>query len=453
MSEAECVGRVDTKKGFEQMQVTVESTGALERRMRVELPAERIEKEVENRLKRVGKTAKIKGFRPGKVPPKVIRQHYGPQVRQEVLSDLMGQSYRDAVEQENLSPVAQPKIEPDVTGGSDAFAYTATFEVLPEVQLKALDEIEVTVPDVEINASDSDEMLDNLRRQKAEWKTVERASTEGDRVIVDFEGKLKGELFEGGQGTEVPVVLGEGQMLPDFEKALFELSADDEKSFKVKFPKEYQAEELRGKKVDFSIKVHRVEEQELPPLDDSLAVAYGVEEGGLDKLRADVKENMAREAAQKVRSDVREQAMTALLEANPLDVPEAMIQQEAHSMQHEAMRQYGIEDHSQAPPIENFKESAAKRVQLSLLMRHIIDDNNIEVDQNKLRERIEQMCAGYENPAEIVNTYLSNPQIMQQIEPMVLEEQAVAWLIENGKEKHEKISFKEFMKPSGQNIS
>jgi len=439
--------QIDITKGFEQMQVTVESTGALERRMRVELPAERIEKEVENRLKRVGRTAKIKGFRPGKVPPKVIRQHYGSQVRQEVLSDLMGQSYRDAVQQENLNPVAQPQIEPDMTSSTDAFAYTATFEVLPDVTLKALDEIEVTVPDVEIKDSDGDEMLENLRRQKAEWKTVERASSKGDRVIVDFEGKLKGELIEGGQGTEVPVVLGEGQMLPDFEKALFDVSADDEKSFKVKFPKEYQAEALQGKKVDFSIKVHRVEEQELPPLDDSLAVTYGVEEGGLEKLRADVKENMAREAEQKVRSDVREQALRGLLDANPLEVPEAMIQQEAHSMQHEAMRQYGIEDHSQAPPIENFKEGAEKRVQLSLLMRQIIDDNGIEVDQDRLRERVEQMCAGYENPEEVVNTYLSNPQIMQQLEPIILEEQAVAWIVENGKEKHRKIGFKEFMKP------
>lgn len=430
------------------MQVTVESTGALERRMRVELPAEWIEKEVENRLKRVGKTAKIKGFRPGKVPPKVIRQHYGSQVRQEVLSDLMGQSYRDAVQQEDLSPVAQPQIEPDVTGGSDVFAYTATFEVLPEVNLKALNKIEVTVPDVDIKDSDSDAMLASLRRQKAVWTTVERASAKGDRVTVDFEGKLKGEPFEGGQGTEVAVILGEGQMVADFEKALFDISAAAEKRFKVKFPKEYHTEELQGKKVDFSIKVHRVEEQELPPLDDSLAVAYGLEEGGLDKLRADVKENMEREAEKKVRSDVREQAMTALLEANPLDVPEVMIQQEAHSLLYEVMREHGIEDHSQAPPIEDFRENALKRVQLNLLMRQIIDDNNIKVDQDRLRERIELMCAGYENPEEIANTYLSNPEIMQQIEPIVLEEQAVAWIVANGKEKHKKIGFKEFMQRS-----
>jgi len=430
------------------MQVTVESTGTLERRMRIELPAERIEKEVEMRLKRVGKTAKIKGFRPGKVPATVIKQHYGSQVRQEVLSDLMGQSYRDAVQQENLNPVAQPRIEPDMSAKDNAFAYTATFEVLPEVKLTGLDKIEVTIPEISIEESDRDEMLDNLRRQKATWNAVERASADGDRVVVDFDGTLKGEPIQGGKGTEVPVVLGEGQMLPDFEKALFGIKAGDEKSFKVKFPKDYQAEELQGKKVEFAIKVHRVEEQELPPLDDKLAEEYGISEGGLEKLTQDVTENMEREADQKKRNDVREQALTGLLDTNPVEVPNSMVHQEAHSMQHEAMRQYGIEDHDQAPPIDNFTEAAEKRVRLSLLIRQIIDDNNIEVDAVRLRERVEQLCAGYENAEEMVATYLGNQQVMSQIEPMVLEEQAVEWIIGNGKEKKKKISFKEYMKPS-----
>jgi len=415
--------------------------------MRVELPAERVEKEVESRLKKVGRTAKIKGFRPGKVPPNVVRKHYGSQVRQEVLSDLMGQSYRDAVQQENLNPVANPQIEPDLSGSKGAFAYTATFEVLPEVTLKGLDKIEVTIPDVQIADSDCDEMIDNLRRQKATWKTVERKSAEGDRVIVDFEGKLKGEVFPGGTGKEVPVVLGEGQMLPDFEKALFGVSAEERKSFKVKFPKDYQAEDLAGKKVDFEINVHRVEEQELPPLDDSLADSYGIEEGGLERLKRDVRENMEREAKQRTRNDIREQAMNGLLDENPFDVPKALIHQEAHSMQHEAMRQFGIKDHDQAPAIENFREGAEKRVRLSLLIGQLIEDNGIQVDAGKLKERVEQLCAGYENSEEMVATYLSNPQIMSQIEPMVLEEQAVEWIVANGKEKSKKIGFKEYMKP------
>ena len=415
--------------------------------MRVELPAERIEKEVESRLKSVGRTAKLKGFRPGKVPANVVRQRYGTQVRQEVLTELMGQSYRDAVAQENLNPVAQPKIEPEISDKGDGFAFVATFEVLPEVTLKDLDKLEVTRPEIEISDEDCDDMLENLRKQKATWKTVERESGEGDRVVVDFNGLLKGEPIEGGKGNEVPVVLGQGQMLPDFEKALFGVKADEEKSFKVKFPKDYQAEDLANKKVDFTIKVHRVEEEELPPLDDSLAEVYGVEEGGLDKLREDVVENMERESDQRMRNDIREQAMNGLLEANPIEVPKSLIHQEAHSMQREAMRQFGIEDQDDAPPLDNFTEGAEKRVRLSLLIRQLVDDNNIELDAGRMRKRVEQICAGFENAEDMVTTYLSDPQVMSRIEPMVMEEQAVEWIIENGVGKKKTIGFKEYMKP------
>ncbi len=427
--------------------VTVESTGTLERRMRVELPAERVEKEIESRLKSVGKTAKIKGFRPGKIPAKVVRQRYGTQVRQEVLTDLMGQSYRDAVVQENLNPAAQPKIEPELSGKGKGFAFVATFEVMPDVTLKDVEKIEVTRPEIDISDEDCDDMLENLRKQKATWKTVEREAMQGDRVVVDFDGRLKGESIEGGTGSEVPVVLGEGQMLPDFEKGLTGVKADEEKSFKVKFPKDYHVEELANKKVDFTVKVHRVEAEELPPLDDSLAEIYGVKDGGLDKLRADIVENMQREAEQKVRSDVREQAMSGLLEANPIEVPNSLIHQEAHSMQHEAMRQFGIEDHEQAPPLDNFTEGAEKRVRLSLLIQQLVADNDIVLDADRLRERVEQICAGYEDSGAMVTNYLANPQVMSRIEPMVMEEQAVEWIIEHGVETKKKISFKEYMKP------
>ena len=431
------------------MQVKVESTGTLERRMRVELPAERIEKEIESRLKRVGRTAKIKGFRPGKVPASVVKQHYGSQVRQEVLSELMGQSYRDAVQQENLNPAAQPQIEPDLASSTDSFAYTATFEVMPEISLADVDKIKVDVPEIEIVDADCDEMIENLRRQKATWNAVDRAAGDGDRVIVDFDGKLKGESFPGGSGTEVPVVLGEGQMLPDFEKALSNASAGDDVKARVKFPKDYQAEDLAGQKVEFEIRVHRVEERELPPLDDSLAELYGVTEGGLEKLRSDVRDNMDRELEQRKRADLREQVMSGLLDSNPVEVPKALVHQEAHSMQHEAMRQFGIEDHDQAPPIDNFTENAEKRVRLSFLVRQLVDDNELKVDPDMLRARVEQMCAGYENSADMVQTYLGNPQVMAQVEPMVLEDQVVDWVVANAKSSPKKYSFQEYMKPQG----
>lgn len=427
--------------------VTVESTGTLERRMRVELPAERIEKEIETRLKKVGRTVRIKGFRPGKIPAKVVRQRYGGQIRQEVLSELMQKSYSDAVIQENLNPAARPKIVPDTTGNGKDFAYVATFEVLPEVTLKDLDKIKVERPEVEITDDDREDMILNLRKQKATWEPVERASREGDRVIVDFDGTLGGEPVKGGKGSAVPVVLGQGQMLPDFEKALYGVEPDEEKAFKVKFPKDYHAGDLAGKKVDFSVKVHRVEEEQLPPLDDSLAELYGVEEGGLEQLRADVVSNMEREASEKVKADVKEQVMNGLLELNPIDIPHSLAHQEMHERQHEAMRRLGIEDHDKAPPIENFRPGAERSVRLGLLMRQLIHDKGITVDPERVKRKVEEICSGYEQAEEMAATYLGNPQVMSQIEPVVLEEQAVDWLVEQGKVTTRKVGFGKYMKP------
>ena len=427
------------------MLVTVESTGTLERRMRIELPGNEIEQEVDTRLKQVGKTAKLKGFRPGKIPAKVVRQRFGGEVRQEVMTSMMEKSFREALQQEKLNPAGNPHIAPEATESGKDFAFVATFEVMPEVELKGLDKIKVERASVEIGDDDCDEMLDTLRRQKAEWVTVERKSAENDRIIVDFVGKMDGEAFEGGTGNEVPVVLGQGQMLPDFEKALYAVSAGDEKTFKVKFPKDYRAEDLAGKKAEFDIKVHRVEEQELPPLDDALAESFGVTEGGIEKLRGDVIDNMKRELKQKQLADIKEQAMNGLIEANLIEVPKALVDQECHSLQHDAMKRMGITDHDKAPPRENFAELGERRVRLGLLLNQVIVDQKIEVDADRVRAKVEEICAGYENGNEMVANYLGNPQVMSQIEPMVLEEQAVDWIVSNGQEKAKKISFKEYM--------
>jgi trigger factor len=430
---------------IEIMQVTVESTGALERRMRVELPAESIEKEVDSRLRSVGKTVKIKGFRPGKVPPKVVRQRYGAQIRQEVLSDLMQQSYSDAVQQEKLNPAGGPRIETESDGDGKGFTYVATFEVMPEVELKGLDKIKVEKAEVEIGDGDLDEMIENLRKQKATWTEVDRASAKGDRVVVDFEGKLKGEPIEGGQGKDVPVILGQGQMLPDFEKGLTGVKAGEEKTFKVKFPQNYPGEDLQGKKVDFTVHTHRVEAETLPPVDDGLAEMFNVTEGGLEQFKKDVLDNMRHEADQKVKAQLREQLMAELLAANPIEIPQALKQQEMHSMQHEAMQRLRIEDHDKAPPLENFAESAEKRVRLGLLIRQVITDQELKINEELVRTHVEEMCAGYENADEMVNMYMNMPQVRQQVEPAVLEQLAFDWLLEHGKVKIRKAAFGEFM--------
>ncbi len=426
------------------MDVTVESTGTLERRMRVELPIAPIEQQVDSRLKSVGLTAKIKGFRPGKVPAKVVRQRYGKQVREEVLSEVLQKSYSEAVNQQQLSPAGGPRIETEAEDGK-TFAFTATFEIMPEVVLKNLEKIRIEIPEVTINDDDIDDMLTNLRKQKATWETVERKSADGDRVTIDFTGKLKGVAFEGGAGKDYPVILGAGQMLPDFEKGLLGAKAGDETTFKVKFPKDYHAEDLAGKKADFAITVHRVEAEILPELDDEFAESFNVTEGGLERFMVDVRENMEREAKQKTTGDLREQAMNGLLESNPLDVPNALKHDEMHSLQREAMQRMGIEDADKAPPLENFAAAAEKRAALGLLLRQLIVDKELSADEAMIRARVEELCAGYENADDMVNMYLANPQVMQQIEPMVIEQQAVDWIIENGKSKAKKISFKEFM--------
>lgn len=426
------------------MEVTVKSTGALERSMRVELPIEPIEQQVASRLKSVGRTAKIKGFRPGKVPPKVVRQRYGKQVRDEVLGEVLQKSYAEAVKQENLNPAGGPKIETEQENGK-TFAFTATFEVMPEVKLKDLQQIRIEKPEVTIGDDDIDDMLTNLRKQKASWEVVDRKSGDGDRVVIDFVGKLKGEAFAGGEGKQFPVEIGAGQMLPDFEKGLLGVQAGDEKTFKVKFPKEYHAAELAEKKVDFAITVHRVEVEILPELNDAFAGLFNVAEGGLEKLMADVRENMQREAQQKVQADVREQVMQALLKANPLAIPQTLKHQEMHALQREAMQRLGVTDAEQAPALDNFSAAAERRVALGLLLRQVISDKELTTDQAMLRARVEEMCAGYENADEMVSMYLGNPQVMQQIEPMVIEQQAIDWILGNGKLKTRKISFREFM--------
>lgn len=426
------------------MNVTVESTGALERRMRVELPIEPILQQVDSRLKTVGRTARIKGFRPGKVPPKVVKQRYGKQVREEVLNEILQKSYSAAVQQEKLRPAGGPRIETEDEDGK-TFAYVATFEIMPEVELRNLDKITVDKPDVQIGDDDVDEMLLSLRKQKATWEAVDRSGSDGDRVIVDFAGTLDGEPFKGGQGNEIAVILGEGQMLPDFEKGLKGVKAGEERAFKVKFPKDYHVAELAGQKADFAIKTHRVEEQVLPDVDEEFAKMFNVEEGGLDRFIKDVRDNMHREAREKIKNDVREQVMESLLAANPIDIPQTLKHQEAHSLQHEAMQRMGIEDHDKAPPLDRFSEAAEKRVRLGLLLRQVIADNDLKVDQSLLRERVEEMCASYENAAEMVEMYLANPQVLQQIEPMVVEQMAIDWLVGNGKVKSRKVSFKEYM--------
>ncbi len=427
------------------MQVSVEVSAGLERRMRVQVPAEKIDKEVDARLQKVGRSAKIKGFRPGKVPAKVIRQQYGSEVRQEVLQEILQSSYSEAVTQEKLQPAGGPSIEPESLEEGEDLAYTAIFEVYPEFELKGLAKIKVQQAEATIDDSDIDTMLQNLRKHRATWNVVERKAADGDQVTLDFTGTLKGEPFEGGSAEAFPVVLGEGAMLPDFEKNLTGVSAGEEKTFKMKFPKDYHATELAGQKVEFKINVSQIAEQVLPEVDAEFIKAYGLESGKMEDLKKDIVANMEREHEAKTKADVKKQVLDGLIDGNSIDIPDVLVRQECESMQKEAMQRAGITDENQAPEVNSFRETAERRVRLGLLMSAAIRENDLELDQSRVTAKVDEMCAPYDNPDEIRNIYLQNPQFLGQIESMVLEEQVVEWLTTQAKVSGKTMSFKELM--------
>jgi trigger factor len=427
------------------LDVSLEKAKGLERKMTVRVPTVEIEREVDARLSKMGKTARIKGFRPGKVPAKVVRQRYGVQIRQEVLADVIRASFSRAVSQVQLNPAGGPAIEP--IGGTDGehFSYRATFEVYPEIKLKGLDKISIEKPVVTIEDADVANMIERLRIQRATWRSVERKAQENDRVSVDFDGKIDGAAFAGGEGRNVPVVLGSGQVVEDFEKALLGVVAGEEKSAKVKFPKDYGVAALAGNKAVFEIRVKDVQERVLPDLDAHFFAAFGVTEGGLDALKAEVRKNMQRELDERMRAQTKTQALNALLETNAVDVPNALVIQEMRTLQAEGMRRLGVQDPQKAPPVENFRDAAVKRVRLGLLVQELIREHKIELDRGKVDRRIQELAAPYEKPQEAAQLYRGSRELMAQVESTVLEDQVVDLLVARGKSKEKSSNFNEFM--------
>lgn len=424
---------------------SLEDSSGLERCLMVRVPSDRIEREVDQRLTKLGKTAKLKGFRPGKVPKKVVRQRYGDQVRQEVLSEFIRTSFSEAVQQQNLNPAGGPSIEPLSVAENEDFRYRATFEVYPEFELEGLESLSFELPVVEIGDADVDEMIEKLRHQRAEWHTVERKAADGDRVVIDFEGRIGDEPFEGGQASEVPIELGAGEVLEDLEKALKGVTAGESKSAKVRFPKDYPNEQVAGKKAVFDMYVHRVEERVLPELDDEFCAAFGVTEGGLEALKRDVRRNMQRELDERLRAERKSRALDALLAANPITVPSALVDDEIKELQNDAMRRLGVDDPEQAPPRERFEEYARKRVALGLLVQELIREKGIQIDNERVDARIDELVAPYEQPEEAARLYRNNREMLEQVQSQVLEEQVVDYLIEHGKPTEKRMSFAEFM--------
>src|SRR5579862_4928820 len=344
------------------MQVSVENTGKLERRMQVQVPAERVSEEIAARLKTISRTARLNGFRPGKAPLKVIRQQFGPQVHREVIGELLQSSYAEAVTQKHLTPAGNPRIEPQSMDEGEDLKYVATFEVLPEVALQPIEALEVDRVTAAVTESDIDAMVERLRKQQVTYTAAGRAAASGDKVTIDFEGAIDGVSFAGGKGENIAIVLGEGRMLPDLEAGLIGATPSEKRDVTVNFPADYRATELAGKTAIFATEVKSVEEAVLPEVDEEFCKAFGVTEGGLAKLREDVAANMRRELEQALRNRNKAAVMEKLYAANPTEVPNVLIEGQIRDMQVEAMRRAGTKDASQAPPRDPFVEPARRRV-------------------------------------------------------------------------------------------
>jgi len=436
---------VAAAKGYE---VSVETAAGLERRLTIRVPSAEIEREIAARLAKVGKTAKLKGFRPGKIPEKVVRRYYGGQVRDEVLTDFIRSTYSQAIAEQKLNPAGGPKIEP-LAGATPAeqehFTYRATFEVYPEIALQPLEQLAIEVPKVTIEDADVDTMIEKLRVQRATWRTADRQAAAGDRVVIDFEGTIDGAPFQGGQGKDVAIVVGSGQVLAEFDSALPGAVAGDARTATVSFPADYPTQDLAGKKAEFAIKVQRVDEQVLPGLDDAFAAAFGVSTGKAGDLAAEVRKNMERELAERLKNDTKTRAFDELIKANAISVPRAPVEQEIQGLQATAMRQLGVSDPSQAPPRERFEAVAERRVKVGLLVQELMKHHKIRLDAARVERRVQELAAPYEKPNEAAQFYRSDRDVMGQLEASVLEDQVVDFLLARAKTTDRTLTFKQFM--------
>jgi trigger factor len=434
------------------MQVSVETTQGLERRLTISVPAEKVDVEVKNRLRQVAKTQRINGFRPGKVPASVIQKRFGQSVRQEVAGEIMQRSFVDAIVAEKINPAGRPAFVAKSNEDGKALEFDATFEIYPEVELKDLEKIAVERPSVEVADSDLDEMFVTLQKQHQTWKENKRKTKKGDKLTLDFTGRIDGEDFEGGKAEGFELELGAGRMIPGFEKEITGMKAGEEKTIKVTFPEDYHAENLKGKEAEFDIVVHKTEGPVLPAIDEDFAKLFGIDEGGVEALRTEVTKNMTRELTQAVKAKVKEQVIEGLLAGHEVGLPSALVAQEVDVLRQQAMQRFqGQMDPKNLPelPAEMFTEQAERRVKIGLLLGEVIKVNELKVDTAKVDELIASAASAYEDPQEVIQYYATNKELMQQMQNVALEEQAVELLVEKAKVTDKKSSFAEIMNPEG----
>ncbi|MFA5982588.1 MAG: trigger factor [Methylococcaceae bacterium] len=429
------------------MQVSVEKTSELSRKMTVSVPEAIVQEKMAARLKTLAREVKVDGFRPGKAPQHVVKQMYGDRVRNEVAGDLIQSTYFEALQNQDLKPAGYPHIQ-QAEDDSEGFKYTATFEIYPDISLEGLDELSVVRPIAAIASSDIDAMVDKLRSQKKTWQTVDRVSQENDRVTISFSGVSEGENFTDGKVEGYPVEIGGKQMIPGFEDNLTGLSVGSTKVFSLTFPEQYGNEKLAGKLAEFDIEVTGLEEAVLPEVNEEFIKAYGIEDGTIEAFMDDVKANMERELNQALRGKLKNAVMDALYEKVPILLPNTLVDQEIESMlkpyQETAKKQkMKLEDLNLSRVV--FEGQAKRRVALGLILGEIIDKNSIKLDDSKVRLSIEDMAKSYERPEDVINWYYAEEQRLSEVKQVVLEEQVVEWLVAKAKVSEQTMSFSEVM--------
>jgi len=430
------------------MEQNQETPSALERRIDIAVSLADIEKEVDDRLKRIARTVKMAGFRPGKVPMKIVAQTHGGQARGEAVGAAVEKAFGDKVRAENLRVAGYPQIQPKEAATEGTLEFTAVFEVYPEVVVGDLAGQKIERPVLSVGEAEVDQTIDVLRKQRTTFTAVDRAAAEGDRVVIDFTGRKDGEVFDGGQAQDFPFVIGAGSMLKEFEGAVAGLKAGDSKTFDMTFPEDYHAQHLAGQAVQFEVTLKAVEEAVLPTVDGDFAKALGVADGDVSKLREEVKANLEREVKRRIQSRVKEQVMEALLAATPIEVPKALVQAESEQLANSARRDLEMRGlKTKDIPVEPawFADQAVRRVKLGLIMAELVKANELHAKPEQVRALVEEMAQSYEDPSELMRWYYSEPERLAQAEAVVIEDNVVAWVSAKADTTDKDVAFDELM--------
>lgn len=431
------------------MQVSVETLEGLERRLTITVPAANVEDAISAELRNIAKNRRFDGFRPGKAPMKMVARMYGAAVRQDVLGEVMQRHYIEAIVKEKINPAGFPTFDLVENESGKDLVFTANYEVYPEIELAGFDTISIEKPVAEVNDADVDNMIETLRKQQATWSEVEDAAKEDSRVTIDFTGSIDGEEFEGGNATDFPLEMGAGRMIPGFEDGIVGKAKGEEFTLDVAFPEDYHAENLKGKAATFAVTLKKVEARELPELSDDFIAMFGVKDGGLDALKAEIRKNMERELSNTIKSQTKEQVMNGLLQANEIEVPKAAITQEIEELKKQAMQRFAgqMPQGAEQPELPNelFEEQAVRRVKAGLLLGQVIEANELKADDERVKELIAEMASAYEDPSEVVAYYEKNEEMMKQMRSVALEDQAIDAILGKAKVSDKEVSFDELM--------